>query len=467
MPQGLGYVGPQALVGLIAIAVLFLDVVFGRRLRAGLLAVSAAGLGAAALWAVTLLGADQVLFAGSWRADSLSMFVAILLAVANVLVLVAAYRQRMIEHFENEFYALMLFSVFGGMVMAGANNLLIIYLGIELVTLPCYVLVAFKKNDLRATEAALKYFLLAILTSVVMTYGMSLIYGLTGQLGFAEIAAAISARGLFSNELLVLAVVLVSAGFGFKLAAAPFHFWVPDAYEGAPTAVTAFISAVPKFAALAGMMRVFMVALGGAHAEWTALFAIIAVASMIVGNLLAYQQKNVKRLLAYSSIAHTGYLFVALAAGTQFASASVLFYIAVYAAANLGAFFVIMAASGENLEDLSGLARRSPYLAGAMLVFLLSLTGIPPLAGFMGKLFLFGSAIDGGLAWLAVVGVVNSVVSLGYYAMIIKEMYMGEATRPAPADAGAIAATTACLGAVGALGIFPHTIMGLLTTVGG
>ncbi len=239
---------------------------------------------------------------------------------------------------------------------------------------------------------------------------------------------------------------------------------MPDAYEGAPTAVTAFISAVPKFAALAGVIRVFSVALGGAQAEWTVLFAIIAVLSMLVGNLLAYQQKNVKRLLAYSSVAHAGYLFVALAAGTKLASASVLFYIAVYAAANLGAFFVVIAASGENLDDLSGLAKRSPFLALAMLVFLLSLTGIPPLAGFMGKLFIFGAAIEGGLLWLAVIGVINSVISLGYYAMIIKEMFMGEGERQVRADIGAMTATSACLGVVGVLGVFPNAVMGFLQT---
>ncbi len=205
----LAYIGPQLLVGGLGICVLFFDVVFGKRIRAALLAITATVLAIAAGWALTLLDADQVLFAGSWRADSLSMFVAVLLAITNLLVLVAAYGQRMIEHFEKDFYALMLFSVFGGMVMAGANNLLIIYLGIELVTLPCYVLVAFKKDDVRATEAALKYFLLAIMTSVIMTYGMSLVYGLTGELGFAEIAAAVTARGLLSNELFVLAVILV------------------------------------------------------------------------------------------------------------------------------------------------------------------------------------------------------------------------------------------------------------------
>lgn len=460
----LGHIGPQALVGALGITVLFFDVVFGARIRAALLAASVAGLAIAGVWAATLLHVDTLLFSGMWHADSLSMFVAILLVVVNILVLVAAYNQRMIEHFEKDFYALMLFSVFGGMVMAGANNLLIVYLGIELVTLPCYVLVAFKKDDLRATEAALKYFLLAIMTSVIMTYGMSLVYGLTGELGFGEIAAAVSSRGLLANPLFVLAVILVSAGFCFKLAAAPFHFWVPDAYEGAPTAVTAFISAVPKFAALAGVIRVFSVALGGAHAEWTVLFAIIAVISMLVGNLLAYQQRNVKRLLAYSSVAHAGYLFVALAAGTRLSSAAVLFYISVYAAANLGAFFVVIAASSENLDDLSGLAKRSPYLAGAMLVFLLSLTGIPPLAGFMGKLFIFGAAIEGGLAWLAVVGVVNSVISFGYYAMVIKEMFMGEGTAEVRVDVGATTAATACLGFVGVLGVFPNIVMGFLST---
>lgn len=461
--ETLSAVGPQVLVGALAILVLFLDLVLGKRLRSGLLAVSVTGLAAAGIWAATLLGSNRILFGGAYHADSLSMFVTILLVVVNVLVLVAAYSQRAIVHFEKDFYALMIFSVFGGMVMAGANSLIIIYLGIELVTLPCYVLVAFKKNDARATEAALKYFLLAILTSVVMTYGMSLLYGLTGELTFPQIAKAVASKGLLSHQLFILAVIFVSAGFCFKLAAAPFHFWVPDAYEGAPTAVTAFISAVPKFAALAGIIRVFQVALGGAHAEWTVLFAIIAVASMLVGNLLAYQQKNVKRLLAYSSIAHAGYLFVALAAGTHLASASVLFYVAVYAAANLGAFFVIIAASGEKLDDLGGLATRSPFLAGAMLVFLLSLTGIPPLAGFMGKLFLFGAAIQGGLAWLAVIGVVNSVISLGYYSMIIRQMYMAEGTGDSSRDVGAVAAAGACLGLVLTLGVFPNAVMGFLT----
>ncbi len=462
--ESLAPLGPQLLVAVLAIALLFGEFIFGPRLRRPLLAVAVAGLLAAGIWSAFHLGSSTLLFAGSYRADTLTAFVGILLVAVNVLVLLAAFRTGEADGFGGDFYALMAFSIFGGMVMAGANNLIIIYLGIELVTLPCYVLVALKKDDLRASEAALKYFLLAILTSVVMTYGMSLLYGLTGELGFQQMAAA-ATRGLLENPLFIVAVVFVSAGFGFKLAAAPFHFWAPDAYEGATTPVTAFISAVPKFAALAGAIRVFQVALAGAQSEWTLLFAVIAVASMLAGNILAYHQRNVKRLLAYSSVAHAGYLFVALAAGTQFASASVMFYVAAYAAANLGAFFVVIAASGEELDDLSGLSSRSPFLAGAMLVFLLSLTGIPPLAGFMGKLFMFGAAIDGGLAWLAVVGVVNSVISLGYYALIIKEMYMGmpSGVSGGESDRGAVFAASACLVIVAGLGLFPNLIMGLLS----
>jgi len=463
--EQLWVVGPLVAVGALAIALLFAEFVFGPRGRLALLGVTVAGLTLSGIWASRAFGLDKVVFSGAYRVDSLTAFVSVLLVAVNILVLLAAYRQGAAEGLGGDFYALMAFSIFGGMVMAGANNLIMIYLGIELVTLPCYVLVSLRRDDRRAAEAALKYFLLAILTSVVMTYGMSLLYGLTGEIGFDAMAGAITAEGLAGSPLFILAVALVSAGFSFKLAAAPFHFWAPDAYEGASTPVTAFISAVPKFGALAGVIRVFQVALSGAHAEWTTLFVIIAVLSMLAGNLMAYQQRNIKRLLAYSSIAHAGYLFVALAAGTELASASVLFYITVYAAANLGAFFVVIAASGEELDDLGGLASRSPFLAASMLVFLLSLTGIPPLAGFMGKLFIFGAAIEGGLGWLALVGVLNSVVSLGYYALIIKEMYMASPSGVSvgSSDTGAVAATSACLVLVGVLGIFPNAVMALLT----
>ena len=369
--------------------------------------------------------------------DRFSLFFKFLLVgAAALVVLLSCDYVRRFQHFQGEYYALVLLSTSGMMLLASTVELITIYVALELTALPIAALAAFSR-DSRSSESGIKFLVLSAVSSAVLLYGMVLVYGFTGTTSLAGIAAQVSAGG--SGNALLFGVVLMVAGFGFKIASVPFQMWAPDVYEGSPTPITAFLSVASKAAGFAVILRVFYVAFAdeSLNLEWGAIFAMLSVLSMTFGNLVAIRQTNIKRLLAYSTIAHAGYLMVGLAAvasrtegGESVGASGVIFYLAGYAATNLAAFAVVIAVTsrvgGDQIKDFAGLARRAPYLSAALGFALISLIGVPPTVGFITKVYIFGAAVDANLEWLALAGVVNSVLSAYYYLRIVKEMYLSE-----------------------------------------
>ncbi|MDZ7379670.1 MAG: NADH-quinone oxidoreductase subunit N, partial [candidate division KSB1 bacterium] len=328
-----------------------------------------------------------------------------------------------------------LFATIGMMFMAGGGDLITIYLGLELMSLSTYVLAGFIRRDVASIEGAVKYFLMGAFTSGILLYGLALLYGLTGTTNLSAVAEKLAGLSL-DDPALILAVILVVAGFGFKIAAVPFHMWAPDAYEGAPTSVTAFMSAAVKAAAFAGLVRVFVVALAPAAPRWEVMLWVLAALSMILGNVVAVAQTSLKRMLAYSSISHAGYALVGVVTALQAKGAgvpSVLFYLFVYMFTTMGTFSMIILMThrgfrGDKIADFAGLGYTHPLPAFIYIVFFLSLAGIPPTAGFVGKLLIFRAAIDSGFVVLAVIGVATSAIAAYYYFMVIKTMFMDAPT---------------------------------------
>jgi len=369
---------------------------------------------------------------------------------------------------QGEYYSLLLFSTLGMMLMASGGDLIVICLGLEMLSLALYTLCGFRKAELRSNEAALKYLLLGAFASGFFLYGIALIYGATGTTVLRRIVAFL-ADGRPPSLLLLVGAGLLLVGFGFKVASVPFHMWTPDVYEGAPTSVTAFMIAGTKAAAFAALVRVFLLALPTLQVQWAPAVWVLAVLTMTLGNLVALVQNNIKRMLAYSSIAHAGYLLVALVAGGSPGATSILFYLVAYALMNLGAFAVIIAlqARGQellSLPDYAGLGFRRPVLSACMALFMFSLAGLPPTAGFMGKLLIFSAAVEGHYPGLAVIGVLNSVISVYFYLRPVVIMYMNEPAieRPlVPAKAAAILAVA--LSVLGTLqfGLFPGRLLDL------
>jgi NADH-quinone oxidoreductase subunit N len=326
-----------------------------------------------------------------------------------------------------EYFALLLVAAFGMCLMVSAADLMLLLLAIETTSIPLYILAGFIKADDKSTEAGIKYFLFGALTSAVMLYGFSLLYGISGETNIYRLAAMIRV-GEFSPWFLLGMVFLLLVGFGFKVSIVPFHFWSPDVYEGAPTPITAFISTASKAAGFAVLLRVMLTVFPTVESSWSMILAILAAASMTIGNLLAIPQKNIKRLLAYSSIAHAGYAMIGLVALSSFGAASLVFYLLGYVITNLAAFTIVIVfsrtAGTEQIADYAGLSRRSPGLALAFMVALLSLAGMPPLVGFVAKFYVFAAAVQSGWIWLAIVGVLNAIVGLYYYMTILKVVYL-------------------------------------------
>src|ERR1700680_4558329 len=378
---------------------------------------------------VVLQPAERVeAFGGSFVIDGYGRFfkfLALVGAAAALLMSLDVMRPENILRVE--FAVLILTSAAGMMVMISARDLIALYLGLELMSLSLYVVAAIDRDNLRSTEAGLKYFVLGALSSGMLLYGASLIYGFTGTVSFAGIAAAVTTGSIG----IVFGLVFLLAGLCFKVSAVPFHMWTPDVYEGAPTPVTAFFASAPKVAALAVFTRVTLTAFPGIASQWQQIVVFVAIASMVLGSFAAIGQKNIKRLMAYSSIGHMGFALVGLAAGTAEGAQGVLVYIAIYVAMTLGSFAVIltMKRNGqhfENISDFAGLSRTNPLLAFFFAMLLFSLAGIPPLAGFFAKFYVFVAAIKAGLFTLAVIGVLASVVGAFYYLTIIKVMYFDE-----------------------------------------
>lgn len=444
---------PEILMIVTGLAVFMVD--FIRPSRKWLIRlVALGGLAAAGLSVLAALGPSP-LYRGLLEIDYLTNFARAYLVVTGALVILMSWDMFDRDEFQAEYYGLMVFALLGGMVVAAAKDFIVLYLGIELMALPIYALVAFIKKDVKAIEAGLKYFLLGLFASVVMLYGMAFIYGLTGttSYGVSLLASKSIVPGL-PAQLPLLAFFLLLAGVGFKLIAFPFHFWAPDTYEGASSPVVGFVSVAPKVALFVALARLLGPDFALDHAAASGLLALMAVASMSFGNLMALAQNNVKRMMAYSGVAHTGYLLIVFAIGGQYAINSLLFYLIVYGLGNLGVFAVVTAVSGReaaSFEEYTGLGRRSPYTGFMMVVFLMSLAGIPPLAGFFGKLYVFGSAVGQGFAYLALIALLNSAVALGYYLRLVQQMYVlpweeaRAVTIPAPIAVGATVAFLATL----------------------
>ena len=425
------------------------------------------------------------IFADTLVVDKFGIFFKFLILAAAALVfLVSNDYVRNFPRFQTEYYALVLYSSTGMMLLAATTELITIYIALELTALPIAALAAFLRDG-RSSESGMKFLILSAISSALLLYGMVLVYGFTGSTSLREVAAQIGAIGLNAAEpmggyVVLMGVVLLIAGFGFKITAVPFQMWAPDVYEGSPTPVTAFLSVASKAAGFAVILRVFYVAfpIDALASEWSGLFAVIAALSMSVGNLVAIAQGNIKRMLAYSTVAHAGYLMVGLAAVAAhgvvdegaLGPTSMLFYLGGYAATNLAAFSAVIAISNrigsDRIDDFAGVGRRAPYLAAALAFSLVSLTGVPPTVGFIVKIYIFGAAVNSGLEWLAIVGVINSVVSAYYYVRVIKVMYLAEpaSAEPVPSGIPVRLAVLAASAGILVFGVYPAPLLELART---
>lgn len=399
---------------------------------------------------------------GSFILDGYSFFWKLLVLVGTALTVLLSVR--FLEeggYRASEFYSLLLLATSGTLFMASGYTLLTIWISLETMALSSYVLAGYFKREVRSNEAALKYFILGALSSGILLYGISLLYGAAGTVQLTGLYRAL--EGVENNPLVPLGWLLLAAGLFFKVAAVPFHIWTPDVYVGAPTPVTAWLAVVSKGASFAILLRIFYEGLGSLKLEWQMVLAVVAAATMIWGNLAALTQTNVKRMLAYSSIAHAGYVLIGVLAVSEVGLWSVLFYLLTYTFVTMGAFGTVILLerreyAGETAADYAGLSRRSPFLAAMMLLFLIALTGIPPTGGFVGKFYLFAAGIEAGWTWVAVVGVVTSAISLYYYFRLVVAMYLtdSDASTPVPLKAPALVGAVAfCALATLVMGIIP------------
>jgi NADH-quinone oxidoreductase subunit N len=476
---GLFYLLPELVLTAGSLLVLAVDLVTPRH-RQHLLGWTTLGvLAATAVALVPVAGADVTVARALIAVDAFAWFFKVVFLLAAALTVLMSWRYLEVTGARaGEYYFLVLAATLGMMVMAGGIDLITIFIGLETMAVSFYVLAGFLKPDRRSNEAAVKYFLLGAFSLGILLYGMSILYGLAGSTNLRAIATALA--GERASPLVAAGVILVVAGVGFKIAAVPFHMWAPDVYEGAPTPVTAFLSVGSKAASFAMLLRIFVEGLPAFGAGglgrlldlplgWATFFYVLSVVTMTVGNLAALTQSNLKRLLAYSSIAHAGYVLIGVVAATPRGIAAMLIYLFVYAFMQLGAFAIVVLLrrrdlAGEELKDLSGLYFRHPAAAVAMLIFMLSLGGIPPTAGFMGKFWLFGAAIEAGYVWLAVIGVVNSAISLYYYIRVVVFMWVREEEiARAPLAWSPALAAVLLVAAVGTLvfGVYPAPLFDL------
>jgi len=423
---------PFLIISIWAIVLLMVDLFVSNK---GTIAIlSAVGVTLALIAVIVRFGSDQVAFDGMIVADSFSDFLQIVILATTLLGIAVAYDYLRRMHMERgEYYALMLFTVAGMLLMSLAGDLILVFLAIELLSLPLYVMSGFARPEKGSEEAAMKYFILGAFSSAFLVYGIALIFGSTGTTNMAGVAQSIGGEQA-DLTLLIIAVPMLLVGLGFKVAAVPFHMWTPDVYQGAPSAAVAFMSVGAKVAGFAALLRIFIAALPDLAQAWGPVVVAVSAATMIWGNVAAIAQTNIKRMLAYSSIAHAGYLLMALAAASDprvadEAVSAALFYLFAYLFSNLGAWAVVLAVErsegrGLLIEDYAGLGRRRPALALAMTIFMLSLIGVPPTVGFIGKFLIFSVTIDAGLIGLALVGVVTSLVSAYYYLRVVVMMYM-------------------------------------------
>jgi NADH-quinone oxidoreductase subunit N len=422
---------PEIILAVGALALLMIGVFSGDKSAPTVTGLAVALLAVAGLWLIFMPG-EGVAYGGAFKLDAFGRFMKVLALIGSITAMVMSVGHAKSDQLNRfEFPVLLVLSTLGMLLLISANDLIAFYLALELMSLALYVIAAFNRDSLRSTEAGLKYFVLGALSSGMMLYGMSLVYGFTGNTGFEGIAKVLSAetRGLG----LIFGMVFVLAGACFKISAVPFHMWTPDVYEGAPTPVTAFFAAGPKVAAMAILVRIVSDAFLPIVADWRQIIVFVSIASMLLGSFAAIGQRNIKRLMAYSSIGHMGYALVGLAAGSETGVSGVVLYMTIYMVMTLGTFACIMAMrrkDGENVEnvdDLAGLSSTKPFMAIVLTALMFSMAGIPPLAGFFAKYFVFVAAIEAKLYALAVIGVLSSVVGAYYYLRIVKLMWFDEA----------------------------------------
>ena len=481
---------PEISLVFFSVLVILLDLFITR--KGWLAAISITGLAVTVILAARLWGAEpQSIFNNMLAVDNFGIFFKVLFPGIAALVILAStdYAARF-KRFQGEYYALIMLSTLGMMLMASATELISLFVSLELVNLSLYALVSFLK-DSRSSEAALKYILLSAIASAILLFGMALIYGFTGTTQLGEIAQAVqtalaanqtaSAPDVLASPALFLGLVMLVAGFGFKIAMVPFHMWVPDVYEGAPTPITAFLSTGSKAAGFAIILRVFISAFqtpASLSGDWAMIFAVLAAITMTAGNIIAIQQSDIKRMLGYSSIAQVGYIMVGLAAAGLSPAAdtagqsSILFFLAAYSLTNLAAFIAIIAITGQiksdQIRDFSGMGKRSPLLALALTLGMISLIGLPPAAGFMAKFYIFSTAVQQGLLWLVVIAVLNSVISAYYYLRVVKVMWMDTPESSEKVETSGAVKAALSLSSLGVLflGIVPGVVMNLTGLAG-
>jgi NADH-quinone oxidoreductase subunit N len=471
-PSGEDYLRilPEIIMTVAGTLIMVVEPLAGEKKRTAFASISLVALFTALVAAIYANNVPGLSFSNMLIVDGFATFFRVLVIAVGILTVFSSSQYLKREHAASaEYYALLLFSVTGQCVMATANEMIMIFIGLEISSIATYVLAGYLRDDKRNNEAALKYFLLGSFATAFLLYGIAWIYGITGSTNLAEIRTYLMTPGSQSNVILAsTAAALMFVGFAFKVSAAPFQIWAPDVYQGAPAPVTLFMSAGPKAAAFAVFLRVFMTAFQPITNRWEPFVWSSALLTMVIGNFAALMQSNIKRMLAYSSIAHAGYVMVAVAAHNQIGVAAAMFYLAAYAFMNIGAFAVITHFSrrGErfvNIDDMAGLGWKQPVTAALFAIFLLSLIGVPLTGGFFGKFYIFKAALDANLVWLAILGLLNSAVAAYYYLRILVVMYMhepGEATMSLPPLSAGIR-TTLWAAAAGTLilGIFPSLLL--------
>ncbi|MCJ7664281.1 MAG: NADH-quinone oxidoreductase subunit N [Desulfobacterales bacterium] len=426
-------IAPELVLTGFALLILLMSV-FVRADRRGLLGyIALVGVVVAFVSLQWGIGKEVSAFGNMVRIDPLSFFFKVMITIIALLIVLVSLGYAKQEGIGfGEYYVLILFATVGMMLMASAVNLLIVFLGLEVMSISIYILAGIMRDDTRSVEAAFKYFLLGAFASAFLLYGIALTYASTGTLDLAGISRILVERSWINGlPILITGVALLIVGFGFKLALVPFHMWTPDVYEGAPTSITAFMATGVKAAGFAAFVRVFFYALPALQAHWTQIMWVLAVVTMTVGNIIALSQSNIKRMLAYSSIAHAGYILVAFVAGNELGISGILFYLLAYVFMNIGAFTVVILLGKKGKEntlisDYAGLGSRHPLLAVAMAIFMFSLAGVPPTAGFMAKFYVFSAAVKANYYWLAIIGVLNSAVAAYYYLRVLIYMYFRE-----------------------------------------
>lgn len=456
---------PEIVILASALIILILDPLLSRKTKTLSAHLGWIGILLALIFAIKLWNVNQTSFNEMFILDNFACFFKFIFFVSSLLVIFASISYlKKEEILHGEYFSLILFATLGMMLMVSSFDLIVIFLAMELMSLSLYVLAGFRRHDLRSNESAIKYFLIGAFASGFLLFGITLIYGSTSTTNLGQILLNLSYSGFEKTSMAWIGMGLFIVGFGFKIASVPFHMWAPDVYQGAPTPISAFISAGPKAAGFAALLRVLLVAFAKYQVDWSILLWVLAALSMTVGNVIALSQTNIKRLLAYSSIAHAGYVLVALVGGGEQGVSSALFYLLVYVFMNIGAFTIVtaMGEKNANLDDYSGLVTRNPALSVVMAIFLLSLAGFPPLGGFLAKFYAFSAAVKSGYVGLALIAVLNSFVAVYYYLRVVVIMFMRrppEELKPVsvPLFVG-FALLIACVGTVW-LGIFPDIFL--------